>query len=76
MEKQLTFIFDYGVTPEQACIMCHLSSECSGCCVRCHKGCEGQRRGRCAMGSVDIQRQRMYARIAQVRPEKVFEMKL
>jgi len=27
--------FEYGVTREQACIMCHLSSECIGCCVRC-----------------------------------------
>ncbi len=42
MKRQLTFTFDYGVTPEQACIMCHLSSKCSGCCVRCDKGCEGQ----------------------------------
>ena len=33
--KQLEFPFDYGVTPEQACIMCHLSSECGGCCVKC-----------------------------------------
>lgn len=40
MKRQLTFTFDYGVTPEQACIMCHLSSKCSGCCVRCDKGCE------------------------------------
>ena len=24
-----------GVTPEQACIMCHLSSECGGCCREC-----------------------------------------
>lgn len=31
MEQQ-RFLFDYGVTPEQACIMCHFSSECGGCC--------------------------------------------
>lgn len=31
--KQLNF--DFGVTPEQSCIMCHLSSECSGCCNKC-----------------------------------------
>ena len=37
------FNFDYGVTPEQACIMCHLSSECGGCCQKCKKdGCHGQ----------------------------------
>ena len=24
-----------GVTPEQACIMCHLSAECGGCCREC-----------------------------------------
>ena len=33
--KQLQFDFKCGVTKEQACIMCHLSSECSGCCVKC-----------------------------------------
>ena len=27
--------FDVGVTSEQACIMCHLSANCSECCVRC-----------------------------------------
>lgn len=31
--KQLSF--DFGVTPEQSCIMCHLASECSGCCNKC-----------------------------------------
>lgn len=34
-----------GVTPEQACIMCHLSSECGGCCLKCDKAakkCAGQ----------------------------------
>lgn len=29
------FNFEYGATREQACIMCHLSAECGGCCVRC-----------------------------------------
>lgn len=29
------FNFEYGVTREQACIMCHLSSECDGCCLKC-----------------------------------------
>lgn len=33
--KQLQFDLQCGVTKEQACIMCHLSSECSGCCVKC-----------------------------------------
>ena|GEM_PF-2433645 len=35
---------EYGVTREQACIMCHLSSECGGCCLTCKKegGCQGQ----------------------------------
>lgn len=44
MSRQLSFIFDYGVTREQACIMCHLSSECEGCCLKCTKdnGCHGQ----------------------------------
>ena len=27
--------FDFGVTSEQACIMCHLSANCGDCCVRC-----------------------------------------
>ena len=40
---QTTIILDYGISREQACILCHLSSECSGCCVRCSKGgCQGQ----------------------------------
>lgn len=29
------FNFEYGVTREQSCIMCHLSSECGGCCAKC-----------------------------------------
>ena len=35
---------EYGVTREQACIMCHLSSGCEGCCLACKKdgGCQGQ----------------------------------
>lgn len=28
---------DFGVTREQACIMCHLSSGCGGCCEKCRK---------------------------------------
>lgn len=49
MEKnrQLSFGFSYGVTKEQACIMCHLSSECGECCIKCKKfgknmSCNGQ----------------------------------
>lgn len=34
-EIQLDFNFTYGVTKEQACILCHLSSDCGGCCVKC-----------------------------------------
>ena len=26
---------DFGVTPEQACIMCHLSANCDKCCKQC-----------------------------------------
>ena len=37
MEKQLSF--DFAVTPEMSCIMCHLSSECNGCCRKCAKPC-------------------------------------
>ena len=41
--REQTLGFSYGVTREQACIMCHLSSECGGCCIRCRKeGCQGQ----------------------------------
>ena len=33
----------YGVSAEQACIMCHLSSECGGCCAKCNSNtCSGQ----------------------------------
>lgn len=42
--RELELNFDYGVTKEQACIMCHLSSECDGCCLKCKDdNCEGQR---------------------------------
>lgn len=52
--EQLEFKFDYGVTPEQACIMCHLSSECGGCCVKCRASgkngsCNGQNCSRLSM---------------------------
>lgn len=33
--RQERFNFEYGVTREQACIMCHLSSECADCCEKC-----------------------------------------
>lgn len=39
MNRQLSFDFTYGVTAEQACIMCHLSSGCGGCCVGCGNKC-------------------------------------
>lgn len=34
----------YGIAREQACILCHLSSECAGCCQRCEHpdGCQSQ----------------------------------
>ncbi len=35
MSKQLSFIFDYGINHEQACILCHLSAECDRCCIKC-----------------------------------------
>lgn len=35
MTRQDRFNFEYGVTKEQSCIMCHLSSECGGCCAKC-----------------------------------------
>ena len=39
-----TFNFQYGISAEQACVLCHLSAECEGCCLRCKndKGCYGQ----------------------------------
>ena len=27
--------FDFGITPEQACILCHLSANCNKCCKQC-----------------------------------------
>ena len=33
--KQLSLNMEYGISKEQACILCHLSSECAGCCVKC-----------------------------------------
>ena len=42
--RQATISFDYGISREQACILCHLASECGGCCAKCdhHDGCSGQ----------------------------------
>lgn len=34
---------EHGVTAEQACIMCHFSSECGWCCLKCkNDSCNGQ----------------------------------
>lgn len=46
-ETQLSLNLEYGISKEQACILCHLSSECEGCCVKCkaenkNDGCSGQ----------------------------------
>lgn len=46
-ETQLSLNLDYGISKEQACILCHLSSECEGYCVKCkaenkNDGCSGQ----------------------------------
>lgn len=27
--------FDFGITEEQACILCHLCNDCPGCCIKC-----------------------------------------
>lgn len=40
--KQTSLIFDYGISREQACILCHLSAECTGCCKVCKEQCQGQ----------------------------------
>ena len=42
--KQLELHFQYGISSEQACILCHLSASCSGCCLKCGKKeeCQGQ----------------------------------
>lgn len=43
IREQTIPLGSYGVSREQACIMCHLSSECSGCCLQCKNGhCQGQ----------------------------------
>lgn len=43
MAIQLELNFQYGISREQACILCHLSSECGGCCRKCTKNdCNGQ----------------------------------
>lgn len=33
--KILAIVYVYGGSMEQACILCHLSSGCAGCCVKC-----------------------------------------
>lgn len=35
MNRQLSLNLEYGISREQACILCHLSSECEGCCIKC-----------------------------------------
>lgn len=42
--KELELDFVYGVTREMSCVMCHLSSECEGCCVTCKNPCGGCQR--------------------------------
>lgn len=56
MSSEIThqFRFEFGVTPEQACFMCHLSSECAGCCRKCHK-CTGQA---CSQENLETQQSR------------------
>ena len=41
---QLSLNLEYGITKEQACILCHLSSGCPRCCLRCNgeNSCNGQ----------------------------------
>ena len=44
---QLSLTFDYGISREQSCILCHLSAECEMCCVKCQAenkngSCPGQ----------------------------------
>lgn len=63
MEKHLEFNYSYGVTKEQACIMCHISNDCGGCCVRCkaegrNGTCYGQN---CSQPSRDTDGQRWEA---------------
>ena len=41
--RQLSLNLNFGINNEQACMLCHFSSECSGCCIKCKKdGCQGQ----------------------------------
>lgn len=45
--RQETFSWDFGISREQACILCHLSAECVRCCVKCQAekkngSCNGQ----------------------------------
>ena len=59
-ETQLSLILDYGISKEQACIHCHISSECAGCCVKCKAEnksgtCQGQN---CSIPSRDHDGQR------------------
>lgn len=44
MGRQLEFGYEYGVTKEQACILCHIAADCEGCCSKC----EHRRNGACA----------------------------
>lgn len=55
--RQTSLTFNYGISREQACILCHLSSECGGCCAKCSQqnGCSGQV---CAQPRRDIDGQR------------------
>ena len=41
---QTTLTLDYGINREQSYILCHLASECGGCCAKCNhnNGCHGQ----------------------------------
>ena len=65
--KQLSL--PLGVTPEQACIMCHLSAECGGCCrecAACGKSCSNSAQ-LCSQEGLESQGPRWESWIALVR---------
>ena len=65
--------FDFAVTAEMACVMCHFSSECGGCCNKCRAaGTECGSQQLCSQPSRRYDADRWASWIAIVRSNPAF----
>lgn len=61
--KHIQLQLDFGITPQQACILCHLSADCGRCCTKCkEQGKNGSCYGQiCSQENLDKQQSRWEA---------------